>query len=115
MKIDARLELNVSKVEARFSPKYQLAQKRLDSEVVRCSSPYVPMRTGALMRSGENGTALGSGQVIWNAPYARTMYYGFNYHFSTDKHPQASAQWFEKAKAVNKAAWLDVVDKTIKG
>lgn len=98
MKIDARIELNVSKVEARFSPKYQLAQKRLDSEVVRCSSPYVPMRTGALMRSGENGTALGSGQVIWNAPYARTMYYGFNYHFSMRLRGQRSISERPKAR-----------------
>lgn len=67
------------------------------------------------MRSGTDGTKLGSGQVIWNAPYARRMYYGLHYHFSTDKHPQACAQWFEKAKAVHKKEWLDTVDKTIKG
>lgn len=115
MKIDARLDLDVGKVCSRFDPKYQLAQSRLDSEVVRCSSPYVPMRSGQLMRSGENGTKPGSGQVVWNTPYARRMYYGLNYHFSTDKHPQACAQWFEKAKAVHKAAWLKVVQDTIKG
>ncbi len=115
MKIDARLEINTAKTLSRFDPKYQLAQKRLDSEVVRCCSPYVPMRDGNLMRSGINGTKLGSGQVIWNAPYARRQYYGLNFHFSTDKHPQACAQWFEKAKAVHKKEWLDVVKKTIKG
>ena len=115
MKIDAKLDLNVDKVCSRFDPKYQLAQSRLDSEVVRCSSPYVPMRSGTLMRSGENGTKLGSGQVVWNTPYARRMYYGLNYHFSTDKHPQACAQWFEKAKAVYKDAWLKVVQETMKG
>lgn len=115
MKIDAKLDLNVDKVCSRFDPKYDLAQKRLDSEVVRCSSPYVPMRSGQLMRSGENGTKLGSGLVVWNTPYARRMYYGLNYHFSTDKHPQACAQWFEKAKAVHKDAWLKTVQETVKG
>lgn len=115
MKIDARLELDVAKCVSRFDPKFQLAQKRLDSEVVRCSSPYIPMRSGQLMRSGENGTKLGSGEVVWNTPYARYQYYGMNFHFSTDKHPQACAQWFEKAKAVHKSEWVDAVNKTIKG
>ena len=115
MKVNVKLNLNQDKVCGRFDPKFELAQKRLDSEVIRCSSPYVPMRSGQLMRSGETGTRIGSGQVVWNTPYARRMYYGLNYHFSTDKHPQACAQWFEKAKAVQKDAWIKTVRDTLKG
>lgn len=115
MKIDAKLDLNVGKVCSRFDPKYELAQSRLDSEVLRCSSPYVPNRSGTLMKSGPKGTKLGSGQVVWNTPYARRMYYGLNYHFCIDNNPDACAQWFEKAKAVHKDAWLKTVKDAIKG
>lgn len=115
MKIDMSLDLNVGKCLNRFDPKYQLAQKRLDSEVVRCSTPYVPMKSGALMQSGERGTKPGTGLVQWNTPYAKRMYYGINYHFRKDLHPQACAEWFEKAKAVHKNNWIKLVQETLKG
>lgn len=110
-----RLELNVPAVNARFDARFDKAQKFLDSEVLRCSAPYVPMRTGALMRSGTNGTKIGSGKIVYNAPYARIMYYGKSFRFSKDKHPQACAQWFEKAKAAHKDAWTNGVAEIIKG
>ena len=115
MKIDARLVLNKKYTINRFDPRYQKAQEFLDNEVVKDCTPYVPMRTGALMRSGITGTKPGTGRVVYNAPYSKRMYYGINYHFSKDKHPQACAQWFEKAKATKSNAWLTGVDKIIKG
>lgn len=51
------------------------AQKRLDSEVLRYADPYVPMRTGMLKDSGISGTVIGSGEVVYNAPYAKKQYY----------------------------------------
>jgi hypothetical protein len=36
-------------------------------------------------------------------------------HFSRDKHPQACAQWFEKAKAVNKRKWMERVKEILGG
>ena len=115
MKFKTRLVMNQAAVEGRFDATFQRAQRFLDSEVLRCSAPYVPMRSGALMRSGTNGTVLGSGQVKYNAPYARIQYYGLSFHFSKDKHPQACAQWFEKAKAANLGTWEDGVQKIFKG
>lgn len=99
----------------RFHKNYIKAQKFLDSEVLRCSAPYVPMRTGALMRSGNLGTTLGSGKVVYNAPYAKRQYYGLGFSFSKDKHPQACAQWFEKAKAVFLDDWIKGVQRIIRG
>ena len=113
-KVSVRLELDTPQVTNRFEARFQRAQRFLDSEVLRCSAPYVPMRDGNLMRSGTNGTKLGSGQVIYNAPYAKRNYYGLTFHFSKDKHPQACAQWFEKSKATSKDDWLNGVAKIIK-
>lgn len=99
----------------RFHPRYHQAQRFLDSEVLRTSAPYVPMRSGELMRSGDKGTKIGSGEVEYNAPYAKRMYYGLSFNFSKDKHPQACAQWFEKAKVANIDAWKNGVQKIIGG
>lgn len=91
------------------------AQKWLDNEVLKDCQPFVPMRSGNLMDSGVAGTTLGSGEVVYNAPYARRMYYGTNFNFSKLKHPQACAQWFEKAKALHKEDWRQGVQKIVKG
>lgn len=98
----------------RFNPKYKEAQKFLDSEVLRDSAPYVPMRSGRLMESGSTGTVIGSGKVEYTAVYARRQYYGLNFKFSKDKHPQACAQWFEKAKSLKKSIWIKGVQRIIK-
>lgn len=103
--------------EGRFTE----AQKYVDSAVLRYNSRYIPFRTGFLDRSGTLGTVIGSGLVVYNAPYARYMYYGkvmrdkngralygmapkhvtnepIQYHGA----PQRGAFWFEKMKAAHK-------------
>lgn len=130
MKIDCRIKLNVPGTLSRFDPRFRKAQKFLDSEVLRTSAPYVPMRSGALMLSGTTGSQIGSGKIVYNAPYAKVMYYGkrgrgrdskgrftkaSTFNYSTDEHPQACAQWFEKAKATHKEAWFQGVEKILRG
>ncbi|RUM43010.1 MAG: capsid protein [Desulfocapsa sp.] len=62
-----------------FQPKWQgrftLAQKFVDSEVLRLSEPYIPLDTSMLIKSGILGTEIGSGTVKWIAPYAKAQYY----------------------------------------
>ncbi len=110
-----KLVLDTEEVVSRFAPIYTQAQKFLDNEVLKDCSPYVPMRTGDLMRSGIAGTKLGSGKVNYVMPYAKRMYYGLKFRFSKDKHPLACAQWFEKGKALYLKQWIDGVNKIVKG
>ena len=109
-----RLVLHTDRIIGRFAEKYAKAQKKLDQMVLKDNAPYVPMRTGNLMNSGVLGTVPGSGVVEYNVPYAKRMYYGVHFHFSKDKHPQACAQWFEKAKAAKKDEWIKEVNKIMK-
>lgn len=111
----ARIVIHTRACLTRFAPKFHAAQKFLDAEVLRDSAPYTPMRTGNLMRSGNTGTVIGSGKVIYNAPYAKRCYYGRHFKFSKDKHPQARAQWFEAAKATKFRAWRLGVAAKLKG
>jgi hypothetical protein len=80
--------------------KFKAAQKFVDSEVLRLSTPYVPMDTGELIRSGIRETVIGSGVVAYKTPYSKKLYYatGFNFRGA----PKRGAQWFEKMKAKHK-------------
>lgn len=85
-----------------FVPKrnqqYSRAQKFVDNEVLRLSAPYVPLRTSMLLKSGQLGTDIGSGEVRYIAPYAQKQYY-------SPRKPGSSTgalrgpQWFERMKA----------------
>lgn len=110
-----RLKIYTELTVARFHPRYKQAQKFIDSEVLRDSQPYVPYLTGYLMNSGNTGTVIGSGEIEYNAPYAKAVYYGVHRNFSKLKHPQASAQWFEKAKAAKLKDWVSGVQRIIRG
>lgn len=93
----------------RISGNIERAQKYLDSQVLKDTDKYVPMRTGILVKSGIIGTVIGSGEIEYTAPYARKVYYGVNINFSKSRHPLACAKFFEASKAVNKQSWIDEV------
>lgn len=112
----------------RFNGQYGRAQVWLDNEVLKDSTPFVPMETGALMKSGILGTQPGEGVVEWVAPYARYLYYGKvmvgdapktvtdkDLVFSQAVHPQAQAFWFEAAKSLNRQKWLSGARKMAGG
>lgn len=81
----------------RKNQQYKRAQKFVDSEVLRLSAPYVPLRTSMLLKSGQLGTDIGSGEVQYIAPYAHRQYY-------SPRKPGSSTgalrgpQWFERMK-----------------
>ena len=78
-------------------------QKFIDNTVVRHMNPYVPMRTGILAKSVILGSRMGSGELIYVAPYSRRVYYNENMRFSKSRHKKATAKWFERMKAERKA------------
>lgn len=72
-------------------------QKFLDKEVIKASEKYIPLDSGELIESS-NATKLGSGNIEYDADYAREVYYTQkNYGGS----PQRGAYWFERMKTDN--------------
>lgn len=76
-------------------------QKAVDSEVLRRSDKYIPFLSGALKKSGINGTKIGSGEVVYNAVHAHKNYYE---NKGLGKQGTASGGlrgrfWFERMKA----------------
>lgn len=79
------------------SARYSRAQMFLDSEVLRLSTLYTPIKTSMLIKSGILGTVFGSGTVQWIAPYAKPQYYNTADTRSYD--PKRGGHWFERMKA----------------
>lgn len=98
-----------SKVQIRWSPSFSKdkneafnkAQDFVDSEVIRLSD--VPVRSHILEKSAPLSTAIGSGNVIWNTPYARRQYY---------EHKE-KGKWFETMKSRYKAQILEGARKLV--
>ena len=100
-------------------------QKVIDAAVIRECFPYVPFDEGVLAGSANTATEIGSGEVVYDTPYARYLYYGEVYgpnipitengiitgywspkekfptgeklEYSTEKNPKAGSHWFERA------------------
>lgn len=121
---------------AKWEERYVRAQKFVDSEVIRLCAPYTPFDTGSLSRSANLGTAIGSGEVVWNAPYARYLYYGTlmvspstgspwakkgERKVQTGRElryvgaPKRGKLWFERMKADHKQEILDGARRIIGG
>lgn len=88
----------------KFAPKwtqrYSLSQKFVDSEVLRLSEPFTPLLTGTLIKTGILGTDIGSGKVQWIAPYARKQYYKGRSPGTSQTGPLRGRYWFERMKEV---------------
>lgn len=109
------IQLDTTALLGRFDKRHEAAQVFLDSEVMRTTEPYVPMDTGTLARSVQLATKPGSGQVLYDTPYAKKLYYGLNMDFATDKHPKATAKWLEASKSVHLKDWVVGVKKILEG
>ena len=70
MKWNFKLKLNGVNPE-----KIHRTQVYIDSEILRYSDKYVPMKTGSLKRSGITGTRVGTGVIKYTAPYAKRQYF----------------------------------------
>ena len=75
-------------------------QKYIDSEVIRCSDPYIPMLSGDLKKSHHPATIVGSGLVTYDTPYARRQYYKNrgNGKEGTNRSGLRGRLWFERMK-----------------
>lgn len=122
--------LGSGKFELKWAPDFQSktqrqfnsAQAFIDSESIRHMKDYTPMRNGILYKSATLGTEIGSGSIMYAAPYARYQYYGKlmvsrktgssyarkkekkiltdkDLVYSKARHRLAGAYWFERMKA----------------
>lgn len=98
------------RTQANFDKK----QKYVDSEVLRLSDPYIPMKEGKLKESGTEGTVVGSGIIEYTAPYAKPQYYsnaGMGKEGMNKGGGLRGKEWFERMKADHKDEILEGLKK----
>ena len=74
--IKADFQWNIDPLKARGLEPGGRVQQAIDNAIIRYCHPYVPFETGTLANSPYSASPPGSGQVIYNTPYARYLYYG---------------------------------------
>lgn len=105
-------------LKARGLEEHGRVQTILDSEVVRLCSPYVPVDTHTLQRSASLATDFGSGEVVYQTPYARRIYYthkGEKAHSAKPQDRRAGKLWLERMKADCMDELKKVVEKASGG
>lgn len=122
--------------------KIKVAQIALNMQIVADSEPYVPFRQGALRSSVRYPKGIDGGEIEYNTPYAHYLYMGEVYgpnipkkdaqgniigwmsppskrptgrrlQYSKAPHPEAGAEWFERAKAQHLPDWTRLVKRTV--
>ena len=114
MTFDVKSKFYADAVRARFTEKVHRAQKKLDAQVLSDSNYYCPKLSHMMEGSGVINTVLGNGKVRWITDYARRQYYGEHFDHSKSENPNATARWFESAKARKKDDWEALVENEIK-
>lgn len=74
-------------------------QQFIDESVIEFSKPYWAWRTGALANSANNSD-IGSGEIVYDVPYAHDMYYGTKVQaYNLEHNPLAGPYPIERMKA----------------
>ena len=112
-----KIHVNVS-----FSPDdaYKQRQQRFDDvvlpaltqQVLKDSNFYCRQDQGTLIASSQIASQPQKGQIVWDTPYAKRVYYTGTP--CTDINPNASLMWYEQAKRRNHDAWLKLAEKGMK-
>lgn len=113
MDSNIKIDFDYGKIRAKINAGLERAQKKLDAQVVNDSNYYCPLKGSALQKSAIENTVIGSGRIIWKTPYARKQYYGVNFDHSKSSNPNATAKWFETAKARKMEQWQKLVQNEI--
>ena len=91
---------------------FNKAQAVIDSQMLLVMSPYTPFDKGVLEKSAILGTYIGSGEIVYLAPYSRRLYYNPQYNFQGA--PMRGAYWFERAKNIHWQMILRKAGKELK-
>lgn len=91
-------------------------QQAIDKAVIDWCVPYTPWRTGRLAMNPYISTTIGSGDIVYDVPYAQHVYYGEGKTvYSTEIHPLAGSFWFERMKADHLMDIVEAARAAMKG
>ncbi|WP_017728498.1 minor capsid protein [Halalkalibacterium ligniniphilum] len=100
-----------------IAPKLKKASERarflVSQQVLKDSNRFVPFDTGNLRDSSIRASNFDEGQIAWDTPYARKLYFGVRMNFSRDSNPSAGPLWYERARAAHLQGWINVAKQAV--
>src|SRR5690625_3570279 len=106
-----KVKIDMGDIAKKVEGSVEHSQSILDQQVLKDSNVYIPKDRGYLEQSSLMHTKIGTGEIVWETPYARRLYYNPQYNFSKDRNPNASGLWFEQAKSQRLKSWIEVAKK----
>ncbi len=105
------VEMDLSKIVPKIENATEVVEMALSQQVLKDSNFYIPKRDGNLEKSGILASNLKKGELVWDAPYADRVYKAVGMTIQRKVNPNASKQWFDKAKSVHLASWINFTGK----
>ena len=110
---NVKTALNSAEIKADLEATTRQVQAPLDALILQDSNFFCPIKTGTLQKSAIINSRLGSGELVWETPYARRQYYEYSKP-PYQPNPNACGKWFEAAKARWLEKWVRFVNERIK-
>lgn len=114
IKVNIRLyPEKIGTLEKASKQAFEMTVEAVLSDIV--TSAVTPKDTGVLEESGFTVIKDAVGQIIFDTPYARRLYYHPEYNFRHDKNVNAQGKWMETYIDGPKKKWIiDTYNKLLK-
>lgn len=116
--------------------KFAKCKRKLISQIIKDTTPYVPFQEGTLEKSAITNQSRYKDKIVWNGPYARFLYHGLvmvgirtrsawakrgevketirKVLKYSKTHPLAGYKWYERSKIHNKDKWVKLTKEYYK-
>ncbi|WP_281659125.1 minor capsid protein [Halobacillus sp. Cin3] len=110
---NVNIDFNSSAVTRKVNRATKKAQYVFDDQVLKDSNFFIPADQWILRDSSLRASDIGGGQLTWDTPYARRLYYNPQFNFDKDKNPSAGGLWFEFAKSIYYDDWVRLANDEV--
>ena len=107
------VQFNASALKAKFQAASEKGIAVVCNEALKDANFYARQDSGELIRSSIRASSPEKGELVWNTPYAKRVYYAG--YPSKDRNPNASLLWAHKGYAENKDKYLRILETVAKG
>lgn len=103
---------NVEKFQKKFTELSDKARYLLSTHILADANKHVRAHSWELKRSSERASVPAKGELVWNTPYAKRVYYtGTPSH---DENPDAELMWVHVARDRYGKDWLVIFENLAK-
>lgn len=111
MPFTVQLEFDKNALKVKIEAAKDKGIKEVCNEALKDANYYARMDTGETIRSSIRASRPEEGELVWDTPYAKKVYY--TGHPSTDTNPNASLLWAHKGYAENHAKYNRILERIV--